>query len=118
MPAKRTNVEEPKRRRRSPATTPEALENQVISEAFDLARQQIKDGTASAQVLSHFLKLGSSRERLEQSRLRKENEFLDAKIKTVASAAVVEELYTSAIAAMRAYSGQPPVPSEGDYDDD
>jgi hypothetical protein len=54
--------------RRRPATTPEARENQLISQAVDLAEKQMLEGSASAQVISHFLKLGSSREKLEQER--------------------------------------------------
>lgn len=92
--------------RRKPATTPEAKEKQLISLAVDLAEEQIRNGTASAQVLTHYLKLGSTRERLEQQRLRKENDLLVVKTEVLASAKRVEELYASALDAMRAYSGQ------------
>lgn len=94
------------RRMRKPATTPEARENQLIAEAIDLAERQLQDGTASAQVISHYLKLGSSREQLEQERLRRENNLLEAKIEGIESAKRVEALYGDAILAMREYSGQ------------
>jgi len=103
--------------RRRPATTPEARENQMVSIAVDLAEKQMRAGTASAQVISHFLKLGSSREKLEQERLAKENELLAAKAEQLASQKRIEELYESAIAAMRAYGGQAPLDT-GDYDDE
>ena len=90
----------------SPATTPEARENQLIAKAVDLAERQLDDGTASAQVISHYLKLGSSREKLEQERIANENALLEAKREAMASAARVEELYGAAIAAMRSYAGQ------------
>lgn len=93
--------------RRRPGTTPEARENQLISLAFDLAEKQIEDGTASAQVVSHFLKLGSSREKLEQERLARENELLGAKAEALASQKRIEELYSEALNAMRRYGGQP-----------
>lgn len=100
------STEVAKSARRRPATTPEARENQMIAMAVDLAEKQIKEGTASSQVISHYLKLGSSRERLEQERLQKENSLLAAKAEAMASAKRVEELYGQALQAMRAYAGQ------------
>jgi len=89
-----------------PATTDENRENQVISAAFDLAEKQIHEGTASSQVITHFLKSGSQRERLERQRLENENELLRAKVESMASAARVEELYEAALDAMRSYAGR------------
>lgn len=102
---------------RRPATTPLAREKQIVSAAMDLAEQQIRDGVASAQVITHFLKLGSSREMLEQERLVNENTLLQAKAEALASQARVEELYADAINAMRAYSGQAPAEAGDEYDD-
>ena len=99
---------------RRPATTPEARESQLASLAFDLAEKQLKNGTASAQVISHFLKLATVREQLEIKRLESENELLKAKTDSLASQARQEELYKQALDAMRSYSGQD-VPE--DYDD-
>lgn len=96
----------PKRR---PATTPEARENQLISLAVDLTEKQLREGTASSQVISHYLKLGSSREKLEQERLKKENHLLQVKAEAMESAKRVEELYGKALNAMRAYAGQDPM---------
>lgn len=92
---------------RPPATTPESRENQLIAAAVDLVEKQIREGKASSQVLTHFLKLASVREQLERDRLRSENELLKAKVESLASAGRVEELYKNALAAMRAYSGRP-----------
>jgi hypothetical protein len=94
------------RKPRRPAITDEGRESQVISAAIDLAEKQIRAGTASAAVITHFVKLGSTRERLEQQRLRSENELLKAKVDSYASAAKQEELFERAIAAMASYSGQ------------
>jgi len=91
--------------RRPPATTPEGRENQLISLAVDLAERQLQEGTASSQVISHLLKLGSTREVLEQERLRHENELLKVKAEQIQAAARMEELYADAIGAMRAYQG-------------
>lgn len=111
--AARKRRQEAQKTRRKPATTPEARENQMISLAHDLAEEQIRSGTASSQVLTHFLKLGSTRERVEQTRIEGEIELQKAKIEAIASHARVEELYVDAIGAMRAYSGAPP-PEEQD----
>lgn len=99
---------------RRPATTLEGRENQLVGLAVDLAEKQLIEGTATAQVISHYLKLGSTRELLEQERLARENELLTAKVEQLASGKRVEELYESALAAMRTYSGQDPV----EYDED
>ena len=103
--------------RRPPATTPEGRENQMVAMAVDLAEKQLRDGTATSQVLTHFLKLGSTREKLEQERLSQENDLLRAKIDAMASAKRVEELYASALDAMRSYAGQEPIEVD-DYDED
>ena len=93
-------------RRKKPATTSRGREEQIVSAAYDLAEKQIEDGTASSQVITHFLKHGSSREGLEQERLRRENELLTEKVANMASARRVEELYADALDAMRRYSGR------------
>jgi hypothetical protein len=108
MAARRVTTDSPAPRR-PPATTPEARENQLIAAAVDLAEKQILDGTASSQVISHFLKLGSSRERLEQERIERENELLAAKKEAMESAKRVEEMYGAALNAMRSYAGQEPL---------
>jgi len=94
--------------RRRAATTPEARESQLISMAERLAEQQMQDGTASAQVITHYLKLGSTRERLEQQRLAGEVELQKAKIEAMASTQRLEEMYTKAMDAFRGYQGRPP----------
>lgn len=88
-----------------PALTPEAREGQLISLAVDLAEQQLRDGTASAQVITHYLKLGSTRERLERELLETQNRLAAAKAEAIASQEHIEELYTNAMEAMRRYSG-------------
>lgn len=88
-----------------PALTPEARENQLIYLATDLAEQQLRDGTASSQVITHYLKLGSTKERIEKEILEKQKELITAKTESLQSAKRIEELYTNAIAAMRRYSG-------------
>ena len=88
-----------------PALTPEARENQLISLAVDLAEKQLREGTASSQVVTHYLKLGSTKERIEKEILEKQKELITAKTESLQSAKRVEELYTNALNAMRRYSG-------------
>ena len=87
------------------ALTPEARENQLIYLATELAEKQLRDGTASSQVITHYLKLGSSKEKLEQEILMENKKLLTAKTEALQSAKRVEELYAEAITAMRRYSG-------------
>jgi hypothetical protein len=88
-----------------PATTLEGRENQLISLAVDVAEEQMRTGKASAQVITHYLKLGTTREQLEQDRLRRENLLLEAKVEAIHSSVRVEELMQDALKAMRTYSG-------------
>lgn len=88
-----------------PALTPESRENQMIALAVDLAEKQLQEGTASSQVITHYLKMGSMKERLERERLEEENKLLRAKTEALQSAKNIEKLYADAIKAMRTYSG-------------
>lgn len=88
-----------------PALTPEARENQLIYLATDLAEQQLRDGTASSQVITHYLKLGTTKEKIEREILEKQKDLLVAKTEALQSAKHIEELYANAISAMRQYSG-------------
>ena len=92
-------------RQTRPALTPEARENQLISAAVNLAEKQLLEGTASSQVITHYSKLGSSKERLEKEKLERENELLRARTEALQSAQRVEELYANALDAMRRYNG-------------
>lgn len=108
---KNDNSSKPSRKLR-PALTPEARENQLISLAVDLAERQLQEGTASSQVITHYLKLGSTKERIEKEILEKKKDLISAKTEAMKSAKRVEELYADAINAMRRYSGH------GDPDDE
>ena len=88
-----------------PALTREARENQMISLAVDLAEQQLRDGTASSQVITHYLKLGSTKERIEKEILEKQRDLISAKTDQIQSQKRIEELYSEAIKAMQRYSG-------------
>lgn len=88
-----------------PALTPEARENQLISLATDLVEKRLREGTASSQETTHFLKLASTKARLEKQILEKQAELITAKTESLQSQKKVEELYLNALNAMRNYSG-------------
>ena len=107
---KTTTSSEPKKMR--PALTPEARENQMISYAVDLAEKQLREGTASSQVITHYLKLATVKEQLEREKIRQEIETQKAKRKAMASDEEIKSMYKDAIEAMKRYSGY------GDQDED
>lgn len=94
-----------KPRSRRPAVSPEARENQMIALAIDLVEQRLLDGTASSQETTHFLKLASTKARLEKDILEKQKQLIEAKTESLQSAKRIEELYENAMEAMRKYSG-------------
>lgn len=98
-------VNKPTARRRRPALSPEARENQLVALAVDLAEQQLMDGTASSQVITHYLKIGSTKERLEKDIMKQQKELMEAKTESIRAAQRVDELYEEALKAMRTYSG-------------
>lgn len=103
--SKKLKTEESSRLMR-PALTPEARENQLISLATDVAEKQLREGTASSQVITHFLKLGSTKEKIEKDILERQKELIEAKTENLKTADRIEELYENALAAFRGYSGQ------------
>lgn len=98
-----------------PGLTPEAEENQIIAMAYQEVKRRIADGTASSQELTHFLKMGSSKARLENERLMEENKLLRAKTKALESAEDMKELYAEAIKAMASYQGHGDPEDDEDY---
>lgn len=109
------NKQEEKRIR--PALTPESREDQLVALAINLAEKQLLEGTASAQVISHFLKIGSTKERIEKEILEEQKDLIKAKTEALKSEKRVEELYEEALNAMRRYSGQV-VDEEREEDED
>lgn len=103
------------KRSRRRAVSPEAREKQLIALATDLAEQQLIDGTASAQVISHFLKLGSIREQVELEKTRSEIALLKSRKESLDREERIEELFTNALESFRLYSGQS---LEGDEEDE
>lgn len=88
-----------------PASTPEERENQLTSMAYDLAADRIMNGTATAQEIVYFLKLGSPKTKLEMELLKKQNQLMQAKTESIQSAKRMEELYSKAMAMMSEYDG-------------
>lgn len=102
---------------RRKASTPQARENQLIDLAVDAAEELMRSGNAPAQVITHYLKLGSSREKIEQERIRADVEIANAKIDAMKSVVKAEELFQGAITAMTKYRGEITVEDVEFYDD-
>lgn len=107
-----------KQQKLRPALSPEARMNQMIALATNLAEQQLMDGTASSQVITHFLKEGTARAELERKKIEAEIEEKKAKVKAIESAEEMKDLFEDAIRAFRGYSGQENSEDyDGDYDE-
>ena len=92
-------------RKQKPALDPDERENQMIAYAVNLAEQQLRDGTASSQVITHYLKLGSSKSRTEKEILELQKELIAAKTASLQSSAHIEEMYKEAMEAFKIYGG-------------
>ena len=88
-----------------PASTPEAREKQLVAMAVDLAERQLREGTASSQVITHYLKIGSTKEQLENELKIEQKKLMEAKTQSLQSSQRIEELYKNALDAMQGYSG-------------
>lgn len=91
------------KRKTAPATNPESREKQLINKAVALAEKQLEDGTASAAVITHYLKLATKKEELERDILEKQSKFLEAKASSISQAKDAEKLAKEAIEAMKSY---------------
>ena len=98
-----------------PAISPENREKQLIALAMDRAEEQLWNGTASSQVITHFLKIGSERERIERERLEEENKLLRAKTKALEDGSDMKGMYEQAIKAFRGYAGLDEIDDRDDY---
>lgn len=106
MPKKNPNLSKDNEARLSPGTTPELRENQLIALAINLAEKQLREGTASSQVITHYLKLGSTKERLEKEILVKQRDLLAAKTKSIESGDTYNQLVEDALRAFKEYGGE------------
>jgi hypothetical protein len=117
MASRRTSSAQQGKTSRPPARTPDEREAQLIEAAVNLAEHQLQTGEASAQVITHYLKLGSSRERLEQQRLKNEVSLLETKRELMESEKRTEALIQDALNAMKSYSGNSPEEEGPEYDE-
>jgi hypothetical protein len=115
--ARRDNDEHAAPRRRSPARTPEERESMLIAMSYDRAEQMVADGTASSQLLTHFVKAGSTRDALEKEKMEEEILVLRKKVETMESAVDLKNLMDEALGAFKGYSGQRIDDDEDEYYD-
>lgn len=116
MPRTRKVSSEEEFRKTRPATSSEARETYLTNLALDLAEQQLRDGTAKSQVITHFLKLATEREKTERELLLLQKELVKAKTDALEAAARNEEMFKEAIKAMGVYSGE--TDEDGEYNED
>lgn len=105
MGAKKNNGLSDNLPKRRPAISEHAREQQMCGYAIDLAEKQLREGTASSQVITHYLKLATSNASLERQKLEEEVKLLQAKTKAYESAEDIKLLYADALSAMKRYSG-------------
>lgn len=86
-----------------PATSLQAREDQLINMAYNEVERRISEGIATGPELVHFLRMGSTKGRLEKQLLERENELMTAKTEALNTQRKVEELYANAIEAMKSY---------------
>lgn len=113
--SRNTSKSTKKSRESSPVRNPEARENQLINLAMDVAEKMLRNGTATSQIITHFLRLATVREQLENERLRSDLKLAEAKIQQITSQEDIKELYSKALEAMKSYSGG--YSSEDDWDE-
>lgn len=102
---------------RRPSTSPEEKEGRCIAKAYERAEEQLERGTASSQIIAHFLKQGSPSEKLKREQLQKQNDLLDAKIKAYNSMSDSAEAMNEVLKAFKSYSGQTIEDEEFDEED-
>ena len=105
MRKKETNTNNKVIKTRPPEMSPEARESRMVALAIDLAEEQLRNGTASSQVITHYLKLGSTMEQEKKDIMREQKKLLEAKTEAIQSSKRIEELYSQALSAMRKYNG-------------
>ena len=88
------------------ARTAEEREAFAIDAAYSLAEKQLANGTASATVITHFLKLATEREKRELERLKNENLLLQTRNEQIKTQTNLGKVYEEALQAMKRYSGQ------------
>lgn len=105
MRKKETNTNKKVIQTRPPEMSPEARESRMVALAIDLAEEQLRNGTASSQVITHYLKLGSTMEQEKKDIMREQKKLLEAKTEAIRSSKRIEELYSQALSVMRKYNG-------------
>lgn len=90
-------------KRPRPVLDPESRENQMVGLAVDLAEKQLIDGTASAAVITHYLRLGTEKAKLDRLKLEKEVALISAKAASIEASHDNESLAKQVMESMKSY---------------
>lgn len=90
-------------RKRAPALDPDAREAQLINLAMNRAEEQLQAGTASSQVITHFLRLATEKTKLERDKIAAEVALANAKVDAIRAQQTSEQMYQEALEAFRSY---------------
>ena len=106
MATRKTQISSGAKQPRRPAISPDAREKQLTALAVDLAEQQLRDGTASSQVITHFLKLATRKEEVEVEILKLQKDLVAAKTESIRAQQRSDQMFKDAIEAMKGYQGR------------
>lgn len=103
---------------RAPASTMEAREAELVALAMDVAEEQLRNRTASSQVITHYLKLGAVREQLELEKVKADIELSKVKAKAIESSEETAKIVQEAMNAMKSYMLGSAFQEDSEYVDD
>ena len=103
---KKEQTQKETKKKLPPSRSLEESEQRCIADATRLAEQKLADGTASSQIIMHYLKQGTEKTRLEIEKIKYETELVKAKTEAVKSQQRSEELFAEVVSALKEYSGK------------
>lgn len=83
----------------------EERERELAYLATCLAEQQLRDGSAKAQVITHYLKLASPRENIERRMMEAKIQLLEGQLQACQRDTTTQQLLEEAIESLKMYRG-------------
>lgn len=90
-----------------PGISPADHEEKMIGLAMNLVEQRLRDGTATSQETTFWLRLAAQREQdaINREMMEKQMALMEAKIQSLQASDRMEQLITDAMEAFKRYSG-------------